>query len=117
MFRISQALTTDSFWHAGALNTEAESVQSTGLLAIIDFAQTVRTLLEKHMKWREGKTQTHGRGIKADLSKCIMAQVICVYIAAAKFIFYYSRHRINPIDNSVQMCAGIPGVSERHLQG
>lgn len=68
--------------------------------------------------WNGGKgRQTHGRGIKADLSKCIMAQVICVYIAAAKFIFYYSRHRINPTDNSFQMCAGIPGVSERHLQG
>lgn len=86
-------------------------------LAIIDSAETVLALLKRHMKWREGKAQAHGRGgIKAALSKRIMAQVICVYIAAAKFIFYYSRHCISPIDNSFQMCAGVPGVSERHLQ-
>lgn len=66
---------------------------------------------------REEDPDTWKKGIKADLSKCIMAQVICVYIAAAKFIFYYSRHCINPLDNSFQMCVCIPGVSERHLQG
>lgn len=55
--------------------------------------------------------------IKADPSKCIMVQVICVYIAAGKFIFHYSRYCINPVDNSSQMSLCIPGVSEQHLQG
>ena len=104
--------------HLGVLVFEAESAQSMGLFAIIDFVQTVCTLLKKHMRRRVGKTQIWGGGgIKADLSKCIMAQVICVYITAGKFIFYYSRYCINPIDNSFQMCVRIPGVSERHPRG
>jgi len=96
---------------------KAESERSAGLFAIIDFAQTVCTLLKKHMRWRRSRRKIQilyergtGRGIKADLSKCIMAQVICVYIEAWKYIFYYSGYCINPTDNSSQMLAGVPRV-------
>lgn len=66
--------------------------------------------------WDGEGEDTDTGGIKADLSKCTMARVICVYIQAGRFIFYYSRYCINPIDNSFQMFVCVPGVSERHLQ-
>lgn len=79
---------------------------------------TLHTVQEKHVKLRVRKTCCRERrGIKVDLIKCIMAQVICVYITVAQFIFYYSWHCIGPRDNSLQMCVGIPGVSEQHPQG
>lgn len=42
--------------------TKAESVQTTGLFVVVDFAQTVCTLLKKHMAGRVGKTQIQGGG-------------------------------------------------------
>lgn len=42
--------------------TKAESVQTTGLFAVVDFAQTVCTLLKKHTAGRVGKTQIQGGG-------------------------------------------------------
>lgn len=62
MFRIRQALTSESFGHDGFHNTEAEAPQSTGLFAIIDSVQTVCTLLKKHMRRRVRKTQIWGWG-------------------------------------------------------
>lgn len=52
---------------------------------------------------RGRQTIRGGGGIKADLSKRAAARVICVYIAAGRFIFYYSRCCINPAENAFQM--------------
>lgn len=56
----------------------------------------------------ESEEDADTEGMKADLSKRIVAQVICVYISAGRFIFYHSGYHINPIDNSFQMCARVP---------
>lgn len=69
---------------------------------------------EGHMR-EKVKRERYG-GIKEDLTKCIMAQVICVYIAAGKFIFHYSRYSDDPSDNSSQMFLCVPGVSKQQLQ-
>lgn len=108
MFRISQALVT----HLSMLMLQTLSPHNPREYLQLSTLLKLRAHCLKHTwdyEWGRSR-YVQGGGIKVDLSKCIMAQVICVYIEAGKFIFYYSRYCINPIDNSFQMCADPRGV-------